>query len=207
VKGIIVAGIGTDVGKTVVAAVLCEALGADYWKPIQSGTDDMPADAVTVGSLLTDGAHRVHPSTYSFRKSLSPHAAARYEDTEVSLAALVLPNVDRPLVIELAGGILVPINDRETNLDLITKLSLPVVLVSRHYLGSINHTLLSCEVLKAHGIRIAGIVFNGDETLPETERIIAALSKVPVLARIPSLAHVSSNAIADVAKHLTGLAL
>ena len=204
-RGLIVAGLGTDVGKTVVSAVLCEALGAEYWKPIQSGTDDMPADAVTVESLLTDGVHRVHPSTYSFRKSLSPHAAARLEDTEVSLAALVPPKTERPLVVELAGGILVPINDRETNLDLIAKLSLPVVLVSRHYLGSINHTLLSCEVLKAHGIQMAGMVFNGDETLPETERIITALSKVPVLGRIPSLAHVSSNAIADLAKQLTGL--
>jgi dethiobiotin synthetase len=198
-KGIIVAGIGTDVGKTIASAALCEALGADYWKPIQSGTDDAPADATTVSSLIANGQARVHPSTYSFRRSLSPHAAARCEEVEISLESLRAPEISRPLVVELAGGVLVPMNDRHTNLDLIKKLGLPVVVVSRHYLGSINHTLLTCEVLKAHEVAIQGILFNGDETLPDSERVIERMSGVPVIGRIPTLASVTPPEIATVA--------
>jgi dethiobiotin synthetase len=199
-KGFIVAGIGTDVGKTVASAVVCEALKADYWKPIQSGTDDAPADMETVSGLIKDGARRVHPSSYSFRRSLSPHAAARLEDTEIIADRIVPPSTTAPLVIELAGGILVPINDRETNIDLIKRWNFPVVVVSRHYLGSINHTLLTIEVLKGHGISIKGILFNGEETLPETERIICELSNVPVLGRIPHLPELTTEVVSGVAK-------
>jgi len=201
-KGLIVAGIGTDVGKTIASVALCEALGADYWKPIQSGTDDAPADASTVSTLIINGGTRVHPSTYSFRRSLSPHAAARCEDVEILLESLRAPETSRPLVVELAGGVLVPMNDRHTNLDLIKRLDLPVVVVSRHYLGSINHTLLTCEVLKAHEVAIQGILFNGDETLPDSERVIERMSGVPVIGRIPTLANVSHSEIAKVAASL-----
>ncbi len=199
-KGLIVAGIGTDVGKTVASAVLCEVLKGDYWKPIQSGTDDAPADKQTVSQLIQNGDQRVHPSTYSFRRSLSPHAAARLEDIEIVADRIVPPVTTVPLIIELAGGVLVPINDRETNIDLIARWNLPVVVVSRHYLGSINHTLLTIEVLKGRGISIAGVLFNGDETLPETERVISALSKVPVLGQIPHLPEVTADAVERVAR-------
>jgi dethiobiotin synthetase len=193
-RDFVVAGIGTDVGKTVVSAILCEALGSDYWKPVASGSDDVVLDDGVVRELITQGRGTVHPCTYTFKKSLSPHIAAKFEDVEISLDAFVPPHTENSLLIELAGGLAVPLNDRETNLDLIERLQLPVVVVSRHYLGSINHTLLSIEALQHRGVGVLGIICVGDE-LPDTERIIATLSKVPILGTIPLLAEVSRQSI------------
>ena len=193
-RGIIVAGIGTEVGKTVVSAILCEVLGARYWKPIASGSDDGPAESVAVARLLKDGDRRIFSERYLLRRSLSPHIAAALEGVEVSLEEFSLPVCDSPLVVELAGGVMVPLNDRATNLDLIKRLGLPVVVVSRHYLGSINHTLLTLFALRAHNIPVKGVVFNGEE-LPDTERIIATMGEVSVIGRVPSFGEVSQGSI------------
>jgi dethiobiotin synthetase len=202
-RGFIVAGIGTEVGKSVASAVLCEALGARYWKPVASGADDGPAESATVAALISNGSDRVFPETYLFGASLSPHVASRMEGVTISLDAFRVPESNEPLIVELAGGVLVPLSDSATNLDLIRYLDLPVIVVSRHYLGSINHTLLTLEVLKAHGVTIHGLLFNGDE-LPDTERIIVAMSKVRALGRIPNLPRVTPEAIAEIAVALRG---
>lgn len=184
---LVVAGIGTDVGKTVASALLCEITGADYWKPVASGTDDGLVDHQIMPELLQNGAARIHPPRYVFGKSLSPHVAAALEGRFVELTELLTPPKNsKGLVIELAGGVLVPLNDETTNIDLVARWRYPVVIVSRHYLGSINHTLLTVEALRGRDIPIAGIIFNGEE-LPDTERIIARLSRCPILGRIPWL--------------------
>lgn len=197
-KDLIIAGIGTDVGKTIVSAILCEALGADYWKPVASGSDDVVLDDGVIRGLITAARGVVHPCTYTFKKSLSPHIAAKLEDVEIRLDAFVPPATDNTLVVELAGGLAVPLNDTQTNLDLVEQLKLPVVLVSRHYLGSINHTLLSIEALERRRVPLLGIICVGDE-LPDTERIIATLSSVPVLGTIPYLPEVTQQSIAAAA--------
>lgn len=197
-RGIVVAGIGTDVGKTVVSAVLCEALRADYWKPVASGSDDGPLDDQILSQLIAHGAERVKPSSYVFSKSLSPHVAAELDGKAIDLDEIELPETEATLVVELAGGVAVPLNDRSTNLDLIEKLGLPVVIVSRHYLGSINHTLLTIEALRSRRAEIAGVFFNGEE-LPDTERIVTTLGRVRNLGRIPMLASVTGEVIAELA--------
>lgn len=197
-KGIVVAGIGTDVGKSLASAVLCEVLGARYWKPVASGAADGPPESEFVSTLISTGPERVFPETYLFQRSLSPHVAAALEGKEVALDAFTIPCCEEPLVVELAGGVMVPLNDRETNLDLIKRFDLPVVVVSRHYLGSINHTLLTLEVLRAHGVAVRGIVFNGSE-LPDTERTITSLGSVEVIGKIPPLEEVSARTIRAVA--------
>lgn len=193
-RGVVVTGIGTEVGKSVVSAILCEVLGARYWKPIASGAEDGPAESVVVSRLLKNGAQRIFSERYLLRKSLSPHAAAALEGVEVSLDEFSLPICDAPLVVELAGGVMVPLNDRATNLDLIKHLGLPVVVVSRHYLGSINHTLLSLLALRAHSVPVRGIIFNGEE-LPDSERIITTMGDVPVIGRVPALEEISQGVI------------
>ena len=197
-KGVVVAGIGTDVGKTVASAILCEVLGAKYWKPVASGAADGPAESFAVSALISGGAARVFPETYLFQRSLSPHVAASLEGREVHLDAFEIPACSEPLVIELAGGVMVPLNDRETNLDLLKRFGLPVIIVSRHYLGSINHTLLTLEVLRAQNVDVRGVIFNGKE-LPDTERTISSLGSVEVVGRIPHLDVVNADAVRRVA--------
>lgn len=193
-RSVIVAGIGTEVGKTVVSAILCELLGGHYWKPIASGADDGPAESVSVARLVRNGVDRVFSERYLLRKSLSPHAAAAIDGVEVSLDEFTLPICDQPLVVELAGGLMVPLSDTATNVDLIRRLGLPVVVVSRHYLGSINHTLLTLEALRYYEIPVRGVIFNGDE-LPDSERIISQLSDVHVIGRVPHLGEVSAECV------------
>jgi dethiobiotin synthetase len=199
--GLCVAGIGTEVGKTVVSAVLCEALRADYWKPVGSGLEDGPGDSEVLSSLIENAGDRVHPSRYLFAKSLSPHIAAALEGVTISLSELQAPQTERPLIVELAGGVYVPLNDEHTNLDLITSLGFPVVVVSRHYLGSINHTLLTVEALRSRGVTLQGVIFNGQE-LPDTERIICQHGRVDVLGRIPHMQEVSPEGVRAVAQSL-----
>lgn len=199
--GVCIAGIGTEVGKTVVSAILCEALGADYWKPVASGLEDGPSDSEIVSSLIGDAAKRVHPSRYLFGKSLSPHIAAALEGVTIAISELSAPATERPLVVELAGGVLVPLNDEHTNLDLIERLGLPVVVVSRHYLGSINHTLLTLGALRSRGVAIKGIIFNGQE-LPDTERIIVQHGQVEVLGRVPHIQGLSAGSVRSVAQSM-----
>ena len=197
-RSLVVAGIGTDVGKTVVSAVLCQSLKADYWKPVVSGTSEGKVDDEIIHELLGEKT-RVHPCGYRLSEPLSPHIAARIDGTEIDTANLSVPETSNRLVIELAGGVLVPLNDSQTNLDLLQQWQAPVVVVSRHYLGSINHTLLTLNVLQSKKLNVAGIVFVGEE-LPDTEAVITRLANVPTLGTLPMVDKVNSEAIIQLAQ-------
>jgi dethiobiotin synthetase len=178
---IFITGIGTGVGKTLVSAIVAEALGAYYWKPVQAGFDE-GTDAEWVEARIGPG--RVLPELYKLRKPASPHIAAREEGVIISLDMIAgeLPSV-RPLVVEGAGGLFVPLNEREFMVDLALRLDATVILVSRNYLGSINHSLLTAEVCKVRGLRVAGWVFNDQYGHYEAE--IAGWSGFPVLGSVP----------------------
>lgn len=179
---LIIAGIGTEIGKTVVSAIIVEALQADYWKPVQSGALE-DSDTETVRGLVSNTRSRFHPEAYRLREPLSPHAAAQIDGITIDLAKLVLPETDNDLVIELAGGLMVPLNNHDLNIDWVRHTGLPVVLVSRNYLGSINHTLLSIDACQTRKIPIVGIVFNGPEN-PASESVIMGISGLPCLGRV-----------------------
>ncbi len=179
---IIVAGIGTEIGKTVASAVLVEALRADYWKPIQSGALD-DSDTDTVRRLVSNSTSRFHPEAYRLTQPLSPHAAAELDGVTIQLDKFAVPATPNALIIELAGGLMVPLNNHDLNLDLIQRLGLPLVLVSRNYLGSINHTLLSVDVCRSRHIPLLGILFNGP-AVPATETFVLNYTGLPCLGRI-----------------------
>ena len=175
-----VTGIDTDSGKTLVSAILCEALQADYWKPIQAGT---PRDTDAVTSLVTNNTFKTHPEAYLLKTPASPHAAAKIDNIHISLSDFKIPKSDNTIIIEGAGGCLVPINDHDFVIDIISHLKTEVILVADLYLGSINHTLLTIEALQNRNLTIKGIIFNG-ESNPESERIILLHSKLKCLLRI-----------------------
>ena len=197
-----VSGISTEVGKTVCSAILVNALEADYWKPVQSGdlhqTDSMRV-ASWNGTTLKD--QRFHPEAYRLTEPMSPHASAAIDGVQIRLSDFQLPETSAPLIVEGAGGLLVPLNNKDTILDLMAQLQLPVILVSRNYLGSINHTLLSIAQLQQREIPIAGLVFNGPVT-PTTESVIQRMTQIPVLFRIPEIDHVSLSTIRELADRL-----
>jgi len=182
VRQVIVTGIGTGVGKTLVSSIFVQGLGGDYWKPIQAGSLEK-TDSQTLRSLVLDPEARIHPESYRLREARSPHAAAQSEGIAITIGVMMPPETSRPLIIEGAGGVLVPLNDTELLVDFFKRLDAPVILVSRHYLGSINHTLLSAEALRARQIPVLGIVFNGDQNV-ETETEILQHTGFPVLLRI-----------------------
>ncbi|GLT00437.1 ATP-dependent dethiobiotin synthetase BioD [Sphingobium jiangsuense] len=186
-RALVVTGTDTDAGKTVVAAGLTLCLpGAHYWKPVQSGTT--PAtDTATVRALTGLPADRFLPEAYLLREPASPHLSARLEGVEIDLDRLSLPETDAPLIVEGAGGLMVPLNERALAIDLFARWGRPVILVARTGLGTINHSLLSIEALRARGIPIGGILFSGDPHA-ENERIIPQLSGIRSLGRLPRLA-------------------
>lgn len=187
----VVTGTDTDVGKTVFAAALSGALDATYWKPVQTGLAD-GADTDTVRSL---GVERRLPEVYRLTPPLSPHRAAELDGTEIDPARLVVPPVDGPMVIEGAGGALVPLTRSLTMADLFASWGLPVILVARTGLGTINHSLLSIEALRARKIAIAGIAFVGDAN-PDNETTIAAMGNVRLLGRLPLLDPLNADTLA-----------
>lgn len=193
-KQFIVAGIGTEIGKTVVSAILTAGLKANYWKPVQAGDLDQ-GDAYWIRNWVPSAS--VHPSTYALTQPMSPHSAAEIDGITITLENFKIPT-DQTLIVELAGGIMVPLNDQQTNLDLIKHLNLPVILVSKNYLGSINHTLLSFEILKQHGISMAGIVFNGPEN-PSGEKFILNHTGLPLILRVHSESEINEAVIASYA--------
>lgn len=176
-----ITGIGTDVGKTVVSAIVSEALKADYWKPIQAG-ELSHSDSHKIEELISNTQSKIFKTSYALKTPMSPHAAAEIDGITIETKKIIKPITENNLVIEGAGGLLVPVNDSETILDLI-KSDYKVIVVSKHYLGSINHTLLTIELLKTRGLAIAGIIFNGNE-VNTSERIIEKMTNVPILGRI-----------------------
>ena len=183
---IFITGIGTGIGKTIVSAIVTEALQADYWKPIQAGFDD-GTDALQVSSLISNKKTIIHPEVYKLQMSASPHIAARNEGIEISLKKIVDHSPYPPLgdggVVEGAGGILVPLNDNEFVIDLIEQLGVRVILVSRNYLGSINHSLLTASICKQRNIDVIGWIFNNQYLDYEEE--IVRWSGYPKIASIP----------------------
>lgn len=181
----VITGTDTDIGKTVFAAGLADALGAHYWKPVQAGLDP-EGDKERVARLSGLPATHILPEAYRLNTPASPHLAARIDGVEISLDRLALPRVDGPLVVEGAGGVLVPVSETLLMADLFACWGAPVILCARTALGTINHSLLSIEALRSRGVTVAGIAFIGD-THAENERIIPALAGVPSLGRLPHI--------------------
>lgn len=181
-KKIFVTGIGTDVGKTVISAILTEALEADYWKPVQAGDLDS-SDSIKVKRYISNSSTKIFKEGMRLTSPMSPHAAADIDGVEIKLSDFTLPKTSNNLVVEGAGGLMVPLNNKDLIIDLIKHLGIEVVLVSQNYLGSINHTILSIDALKNREIKVLGIIFNG-ETNDETEKYILNYSGLPCLGRV-----------------------
>ncbi|MEL7002966.1 MAG: dethiobiotin synthase [Bacteroidota bacterium] len=192
-----ITAIGTDSGKTLVSAVIVHALKADYWKPIQAGK---PTDTDTIKNLLGDDIF-CHPEAYSLNTPASPHSAALTEGITIRLEDIKAPVSEKDLVIEGAGGVLVPLNNNDFVIDIATKESAELILVSNNYLGSINHTLLTLDYLKSKNYNLKGIIFNGKPN-KDTEDIILHHSNCPCLLRIPELSTVNRETIIQLASEL-----
>ena len=181
-RKIFVTGIGTDVGKTVVSAIVVEALKADYWKPVQAGTY-YTTDSECVQKLISNYKTVIHPESYRLREHKSPHEASEMEGVTVDFEKIVLPQTNNILVIEGAGGVMVPVNKKYFIIDLIKKFEAETIVVIQNYLGSINHSLLTIDALKQRGIKILGLVFNGSPHLP-SQQIIESYSGLKTISWI-----------------------
>jgi len=202
-KHIFVTGNDTGVGKTIVSAVLVQSLGADYWKPVQAGELD-GTDTDRVKSLVSRDDVRYHPEAFRLSQPVSPHAAAARDGVSISLAQLQMPAASGGLVIEGAGGVMVPLNHAELMIDLIAQCHAAVIVVVKHYLGSINHTLLTLDALQRRNLDILGTVFCGEGD-PESEAVILGKSGVRCLGWIPWLAPIGPAQINRCGDRLTGL--
>jgi dethiobiotin synthetase len=202
---LVIVGTDTDVGKTVVSALVVQGLGAHYWKPVQSGLEE-GGDSGRVQRLLNLPPERLLPEAYRFRAPVSPHWAAELEGVCIDRSRLELPSRDQvagPLVVETAGGLLVPLRRDWLQIEQIAHWQLPVLLVARSGLGTLNHTLLSLEALKRRGIPVLGLVLNGPPHA-DNPGTLAALGGAPVLLELPPLAHLDATALAH---HWQGSAL
>lgn len=191
-SGFIVTGTDTDVGKTVFAAALTLALDGAYWKPLQSGVVEV--DTRTVQRITGLPEERFFPEKYVFSEPLSPHRAAEIDGVEIDVENLKPPVSERPLIIEGAGGMMVPVTRENLQINLFKKWKLPVILCARTGLGTINHTLLSLEALWSRKIKLHGIVFIGDEN-EDNRRTIADFSKEKILGRLPILKEVNAQSL------------
>ena len=196
-----VTGISTEVGKTIASSILVEYLKADYWKPIQAGELDN-SDTIKVKNLTSNTTSKFHKEAYQLNAPMSPHAAAERDNIEISLSNINPPKTNNHLIIEGAGGLLVPLNNRDCIIDIIPNLDAEVVIVSRHYLGSINHTLLSIETLQAKSISIKGIIFSGNKN-KYTESIILKMSGIKMLFRINEEEYFDKEIIKKYAQQIT----
>lgn len=187
-----ITGIGTEVGKTLVSAIVTEAIQADYFKPIQAGDLDY-SDTHKVQDLVSNSITKFHKNAYALNTPMSPHAAAKIDDVHIDLNEIRRPKTNNNLVIEGAGGLLVPLNSKDCIIDLIQPEDV-IILVSRHYLGSINHTLLSVEALQTRGFKNIGIIFSGTST-PSTENIILEKTNVKYIGNIDEEAQINMEII------------
>ncbi len=190
-----VTGIGTGIGKTLVSAILVNALKADYWKPVQCGSLD-DSDSMFISSFVSGFKPVVHPERFRLHAPLSPHAAAERENIQLHLSDFIAPKTENTLIIEGAGGALVPLSEKAFVIDIASTVNASIIIVSRHYLGSINHTLMTIESIKARALPIQGIIWSGDEN-SETESIITKISGVQVLGRVPECPEVTPSFISE----------
>ena len=193
-----ITGIGTDIGKTVISAILVEKLNAEYWKPIQAGNLN-DSDSIFIKNQTN--CKTIHSERFQLTQPMSPHAAAKIDNIKIQLSDFEIPLTTNPLIIEGAGGLMVPINENELVLDLIKYLDIEVIIISKNYLGSINHSLLTIEVLQKNNIKIKGLIFNGDSN-PETEHIIQKLSDIPIIGKVPNLNNISKEIIQNEAHNI-----
>ena len=201
-KKLFVTGIGTGVGKTITSAIFTQYFQADYWKPVQSG-DLHQSDSMNIKSLV-DEHLKIHSENYRLRIAASPHQSARLENIEISLDSFKLPETNNHLIAEGAGGLFVPLNKQIFVIDLIQKLDIPTVLVSRNYLGCINHTLLSIQALQQRNIKVDYMVLNGDFN-PDSEQIILKnLDHYTKIVRLPEFGKLDKK---DIKKVCTTLSL
>lgn len=189
---IFITGTDTNVGKTLISSWIALHTGFSYFKPIQTGTRN-GSDSFEVQKLSDT---RIYPDSYSYKEPLSPHLAAKLENDIIDIEKIVLPP-SRNLIVEGAGGVLVPINDTYLMVDLIEKLGSPVILVARTTLGTINHTLLSLEVLRSRNIPVLGVIMNGEQN-PQNNDSIELYGRTSVLAEFPKLESVSMNMLKDI---------
>ncbi len=193
-KPIFITGTGTGVGKTLVASILVEALQADYWKPVQAGFSE-DTDSLLVRRMISNNTSVIHPELYKLQMPASPHIAAREEHKKISIKHIAdhFPNTKNTLVIEGAGGLMVPLNAKKFVVDLIKKLQARVIIISKNELGSINHSLLTAYVLQKEKIDVAGWIFNDDYLNYEHE--IEDWSGFPIMASVPHINVVSKESI------------
>ncbi|WP_291286065.1 dethiobiotin synthase [Flavobacterium sp.] len=193
---IFITGISTDVGKTVTSAIVVEALEADYWKPIQAGDLDF-SDTHKVKSHISNSKSQFYPNAYELNTPASPHLAAEIDGVTIDIKKILEPETTNHLVIEGAGGLFVPLNEKETIVDLIQS-DYKIIVVSRHYLGSINHTLLTIEAIQNRGFEVAGIIFSGNEN-KSTESLILNKTGVQCIGRIDDEPYFDQNVIKEYA--------
>jgi dethiobiotin synthetase len=187
-----ITGIGTDVGKTITSAIITQSLEADYWKPFQAGDLDN-SDSHKIQRYISNDKTVIHANSYKLNTPASPHLAAEIDGITIALTKIIEPKTNNHLVIEGAGGILVPLNTTDSIIDLIQP-DYKVILVSRHYLGSINHTLLTFEILKSRKIEVAGIIFSGDED-KASESLILSKTNAKCIGRIDNEPYFDQNVI------------
>ena len=192
-KGFFITGTDTDVGKTVAAAWLVLHLQASYWKPVQCGIDS-ETDPQFIRRIT---GCEVFPPAHELTQPLSPHEAAKREGVAIEMKDFILPHTDRPLIVEGAGGLMVPLNKGSFVIDLIAQLKLPAILVVRSALGTINHTLLSLEALRARDIPIAGVIINGHK-MPHNRQAIEEYGRVPVIAEIDRLKFMHAETLREI---------
>jgi dethiobiotin synthetase len=195
-----ITGIGTGIGKTIISAVLVEKLAADYWKPVQSGDLDK-SDTLMVQSLVSNTKSVFHPETYRLTRPHSPHKSAAIDGIEITSNNFNIPQTENQLIIEGAGGLMVPLNGQFLMIDLIKQLGAAVVLVSQNYLGSINHTLLSINALRQYQIPLKGIIFNGAED-KDSESYILAWSKLNLIGCIPLFTAINKKTIMEAGNYI-----
>lgn len=195
-----ITGIGTNVGKTIVAALLTEAWQADYWKPIQSGVIE-GTDSEFIKSLISNQTTKIHPEAYLLNEPLSPHFAAKLDNVTIHLNDIKIPESSNTLIIEGAGGLLVPLNETHYVIDIASRFNCQIVVVVSNYLGCINHTLLTLNYLMTHKFNIKMIVFNGDFEKEVRDAIINFDINIPYI-EIPQLNELSKKSVSDVAKKM-----
>lgn len=193
---IFVTGISTDVGKTIASSIIVEALEADYWKPVQAGDLDN-SDSYKIKIKISNNKSQIFENSYKLNTPASPHLAAEIDGIKIDLEQIQEPKTNNHLVIEGAGGIFVPLNDKDSIIDLIQP-EYKIVVVSRHYLGSINHTLLTIEAIQNRGFEVAGIIFSGSEN-KATESIILERTAIKLIGRIDEEPYFDQNVIREYA--------
>ena len=195
-KPLFISGIGTGIGKTIIAAVITEFLKADYWKPVQAGIDS-GTDSSWISSLISNSETRIHPETYKLKLAVSPHISAGNENQHIEINRILKDfcqmDPKRPLIIEGAGGLMVPLNEKDFVIDLIKQLDARLILVSRNYLGSINHSLMTAKLCRSYGLDVAGWVFNDDYL--DYKQEISDWSGYPILFSLPFVEPVSKQTI------------